>query len=305
MPDSVHTRVFLLSLVCLVGLTLLSGCKGKQEETYFTRLSDAKGLSPENQVRWQGIAIGKVTSISIEEGKARVDIVLYDDYNGQIRHGVKAASSKPRMGGAPPHLQLYGGTDATAVVLPIGSEIPEAGLLETVNRTYVMLAGAGIVALALLMLCLKGLKRMIVFVLAAAFLIFSVISFKTQFDKYKSQLIGPELEKKLDELGDGLLTSPEAREAWDEIQQTAKDVIKEGGEESSSFLESLNKKLSDRFDEKTRELQDAGKADAADEIKDMKGRVQKILDQLENTLSVGRFWSQIMGHDEQVQEEPA
>lgn len=99
----------LLPLILTLGL-LTASCELLEEPVgqFHARFDDAGGLREGAPVYVAGVRMGRVGSVRLEEGKARVDFTM-DDSGGLVVHE-DACVSVGWYGGGDPHLALVPGT---------------------------------------------------------------------------------------------------------------------------------------------------------------------------------------------------
>jgi len=268
--------VLVVGLTIVAGLLILAGCGGKKSD-FHVKLSDAGGLEEDSPVRWRGLEVGKVTSVQMADGAVRADVVLSKEYRGKLREGLKARVSKGFLGKGTPTLQLYGGGNPELPPLTRGTEIPEAGALAGFSKTHAIVVGVVFVALLLFCLVLKGIKKLVAFAVALAFLAFSGWFLKLQFDRHRSELLSPELEAKITEQAEQILGSPEAQAAWQTIQADIANALEELKKQTGAAKEAGAKRIQEKLRQKVEELKGKGATAAADDLLKLKEQVEKVL----------------------------
>lgn len=279
--------VLLLSLGSLVFLTLgMAGC-GKAKPDFFVLAENANGVAVQSKVMWRGVEVGKVTAVSPDAGKIKLDVVLLKEYRGQLRTGIKAKPMKNLTGQGVPVLNLFGGSDPAAPVLPKGSQIPEATFFETLQYTnfweWFSAAGGGkwpvIIILVVILLTgiawkvLKGLSRLITLVVAIALVAGSCWVIRYQWDKYKSSMVSPEMQQQVDEMLNFNLQSPEAKEAWQSIKTDVSEILNTAKKQGASATGSVRAAIDVKISQKAADLRKQGKEAAATEIERIKDTI--------------------------------
>jgi len=274
-------RPSLLAIVALlISISFLCGCGRKQPDDFHVYLKDAKGLTVQSPVQWRGVQVGYVSSISVEDGRVRVNVALNPDCRGQLRTGAKAKASRGFLGRGVPVLELFGGRDSAMPALPAGSEVPEAGLVETFSHKQIAVAAVVLVILAILFLLLKGIKKVIVFLVALAFLVFSIWFFRLKWQKYDTEILGPEIEAKLTEQANKILGSPEAQAVWESMRDDLTSVLEQAKKRGGTATDAAREKLGELLREKAAELKDQGKDAASDEVMRLKEQIEVLLGNL-------------------------
>ena len=271
---------FLFTLVSVLLLSLgVAGC-GKAKPDFFVLVENANGVAPQSKVMWRGVEVGTVTEVKPDAGKIRLDVILSPEYKGQIRDGVRAKPMKDFSGLAAPILNLFGGSEATAPVVPQGSQVPEATLLETLQYTnfwdwfaavgYGKWSAIGCLVVVVLALIawkiLKGLGRLVVLAAAILLVVGSFWVLRQQWDKYKSSLVSPEVQQQVDDILDFTFQSPEANEAWTSIKTDMSAILTDAKKHGSIAVDSAKAKIEAEISRKAGELRDQGKEAAAVEL---------------------------------------
>ena len=271
-------NVSALSACLLTGLVLLSGCGDAPESDLRVSLKESGGLTANSPVRWRGIDIGRVESVEVAPEGVQVAITLSPEHRRSLRSGASAKAKKAWLEGAAPYLEIFGGSDPQQAVLAHGALLPEAGMVVAMDRTQLMVAGAAILGLTALAWILKALRKITAFILALALLAFSTWFFHQQWQRHGSDILGAETEAKLSELADKAIRSPEAQAAWRSIQQDVNAVMSEAGKQGKEALEVLRAAIQKETDAQIDELKAAGKQQAADNLRELKGSLLQFLD---------------------------
>lgn len=277
-----------LRAILVLSLTIILGCGRKQKDDFHIFLEDAKGLTVESEVRWRGMDVGKVRAVSAEDDRVRIDVVLDPQYRDQLHEGVKAKPSTGFLRQGSVVLELYGGSDQEAPILPQGSEIPEAGFYETMSYTHLLIVGGIFVFLLLLLLVAKGVKKLIAFVVALVFLIGSLWFLKLQWDKHHEDLIGAETEVMLGELAHSILQSPEAIAVWESMRGDIAEALAEAKTHGSDAIERAKEKVGASLQQKTDELKQKGEDAAAEQISKLKTQAEHLLNNLKTIKKTAR-----------------
>jgi hypothetical protein len=273
-------------VVLLAVISVLAGC-GKAKPDFFVLAENANGVAAQSKVMWRGVEVGKVTEVSPDAGKIRLDAVLLKEYRGQLRTGIKAKPMKNLTGQGVPVLNLFGGSDTAAPVLPKGSQIPEATFFETLQYTnfwdWFSAAGGGkwsvIIILVVVLLAgiawkvLKGLSRLLILVAAIALVAGSFWVIRQQWDKYKSSMVSPEVQQQVDEMLNFSLQSPEAKEAWQSIKTDINDILDTAKKQGVAATGSIRASIDATISQKAADLRKRGKEAAAAEIEQIKDTI--------------------------------
>ena len=273
-------------VVLLAVISVLAGC-GKAKPDFFVLAENANGVATQSKVMWRGVEVGKVTAVSPDAGKIRLDAVLLKEYRGQLRTGIKAKPMKNLTGQGVPVLNLFGGSDPAAPVLPKGSQIPEATFFETLQYTnfwdWFSAAGGGkwsvIIILVVVVLAgiawkvLKGLSRLIILVAAIALVAGSGWVIRQQWDKYKSSMVSPDIQKQVDDLLNFPTRSTEIKEIRDSIKNDVKALLIEARQQGTAGVESAKEKINVEILQKIEELKTQGKQDAVKELEQIKDAI--------------------------------
>ena len=210
------------AILMTVAMLIPGGCKrGGEEPDFRVEVRDAKGVAPGSPVKWQGIEIGTVKAAELSEGGVALSVELNPEYEGKLRSDARARPSRGFGARSQPALEIYGGVDSAVPLLPAGALVPEAGMADVVASisptTWIVLGGI-LVALLLIGKIAKGVVKILAFAAALIFLVCSLWVVKDQFQKHRTELLGPELEARLQELAEDTIKSPEAITAWEAIQ---------------------------------------------------------------------------------------
>lgn len=281
-------RLPLWIMVLALSLAIISGCGRKQKDDFHIFLKDAQGLTAESKVRWRGLDVGKVASVSVEGDQVRIDVALDPQYRGQLRGGVKAKPSTGFLGRGETVLELYGGSDPNMPILPPGTEISEAGFYETLSLTQILVAAGIFVFLLLLLLVLKGIKKLIAFAVALVFLLGSLCFLKLQWDKHHEDMIGAETEARLSELAHKILQSPEAIAVWESMRGDIADAMAEAKTHGARAVEKAKEKVGAAFQQKTDELKQKGEDAVAEQILKLKTQAENLLNNLKTIKKTAR-----------------
>lgn len=261
-----------------------SGC-GKAKPDLVVLVDNANGVEAKSKVTWRGVEVGEVTAILPESGKIRMDVKLAPDHQGQIRLGATAKAMRNMPGQQAPTLVLFGGTDLNAPLLPEGSQIPEASLLETLQYVnfwdWLIVTGYGkpttigvgvlLVVVFIAWKILKGISKLMVLGLAVLLVVGSFWVFRMQWDKHKASLVSPELQQQIDTYLHFDLTSPAAREAWNSIRTDFGDILAQAKERGGAAIDAAKAKAESELAKKADELRTQGNETAAQELEKMKG----------------------------------
>jgi len=272
-------RVFLLSLGALLLALGMAGC-GKAKPDFFVLAENANGIAVESKVMWRGVEVGKVTAVSPEAGKIRLDAVLLKEYRGQLRTGIKAKPMKNLTGENLPVLNLFGGADPAAPVLPKGSQIPEATFFETLQNTNfwdwfsaagvgkwsILFIFGGILLAGIAWKVLKGLSRLLILVAAIAMVAGTFWVIRYQWDKYKTSMVSPEMQQQVDEMLNFNLKNPEAKEAWQSIKTDVNELLDAAKKQGIAATGSVRASIDATISQKVADLRKQGKEAAAAEI---------------------------------------
>lgn len=265
-------------LFLAIAVVLVFGCSRQPEHDIHVYLEDAKGLNVSSPVRWRGVQVGQVSAISIEQGQARLDVNLDDHYDDTLRTGLKARASRGFLGRGAPVLELYGGSDSNMPILPRGAAVLEAGVIETFSYRDVMVAIIILVVILLVCVLLKGVKKLIGLVLAVIFLAASGWFFKQQWDKYHQDFLSPELEARITEKAQEILSTPEAQAVWESVRADVADALAKAQEHGSAAADEAKASLRKALDEKVQELKDRGQNAAAADLLKLKEQVDGIIE---------------------------
>lgn len=256
---------------------ILTGCQPGDTEDFHVYLKDAKGLTQGDVVRWRGVRVGEVSSVDMEQGRVCVRAKLSPDYQGKIRSGVKAKPYRKFMGIEDSSLELFGGHDSSMPVLPAGSEVPEAGIVDRVPRKYIAIAAGVFVLVALFALLLKGIVRVLLVLFALGLVGFSIFFFSLQWKKYGTDVVGPETEARIAEIANEVLQSPEAQAAWEGMQTDMADAFSEARKQGGKVSDAAKERLAEVLEKKIAELTAGGQQNAAEEIAKLRKQAEGIL----------------------------
>lgn len=259
-------------MILLLGLLSVCGC-GKEGTDCYVLLNDAAGVTAGSEVRWRGTEVGSVSQVASEAGKVRVDVDLLPAMEGQLRQGVKAKAMKGVLTDGLPVLELFGGQDPAAPVLAKGSRIEEASALESFPWKRAGMFGVVAVAVLIFLLVLKGIKRLLAFVIAVLFLVFAGWVFKTQWQKHHADVLAPDVEAKLTEMANRTVKSPEAAAVWESMKTEMGDVLARAKESGKTASGEVGEKLKEMMMKKAAELDAAGKAAVAREMTELGQKV--------------------------------
>lgn len=264
-------RVAGLAVAALVAV-VASGC-GDRRPDLTASVGDAKGVGIESQVVWNGAEVGRVVAVRPEGGRLALDIELGPAYRGQLRQGLVAKPMNGVFTGFTPVLELYGGDDPAAPALERGALIGEATVLQAARHgPYLTWAGIG-GGLLLVGMVLRGAKRFVAFLLAAAFLAASLWVLTRQWQRHGAELIGPETNARLSEFANDTLRSPEAAEAWRAIRGDVGDLAAEARERGRGLATSAWPLMDATLQAQVERLESAGNAGAAGELKALRERI--------------------------------
>jgi hypothetical protein len=176
---------------------------------------------------------------------------------------------KNALHGNRPVLELYGGENQKAPKIQRGQQVATAGVFDSirggpwVTRENVFIVG-GIVGVVLLFFVVRGIIRLLTFLLTIAVCAAVLWFTRDRWMQYGHDIAGPEFEAKLSRLAEQTIHSPAATEAWSAIQRQIAGL----GEKTA---DAVKQKLS----AKAEDLHKKGDDTAAEELSHLRERVGK------------------------------
>ena len=281
------------SLVLLFSALLLIGCaEHERVSSLYTSLDNAEGLVPGSPVLWRGVQIGTVESLQLGDSGVSVAIDLSPEYRGQLREGARAKVMRGVMTRNQPALQIYGGTDTERAALPNGAVIPEATFLDTYpdhflykHRTWLI---AGIAILVVCIFVLKGIMKLFFIGLALLACVVAFWILQQQWDRHKDVVLTPEIEARLDAMANETIRSPQVVEYWNSLRGDMSIILDQARERGNQAAAWTKERVSELISEKVDEARDKGEEAVAEELIRLKGRLESMLDGLENVRGTAR-----------------
>ena len=255
--------------LCLIALALiLTGCGKDSGPDFFIVLDDTHGVQEKSKIIWRGAEAGEVSKIAPQEGKFRIEARLGDAYQGQVHAGVRGRAVNGITTKFKPVIELYGGTDASAPVLPRGARIEESNLLDRAREWSPWLIGCAVAAVIFFIVAklMKGIFRFVALLASIALLAGSIWLLVQQWRAHKADIISPEVEAQLSELAEKTIHSPAAAAALEAVQRDISALI---GKAGTSARDTAEKAL----DAKVAELRKSGQNTAAQELADLRAKL--------------------------------
>jgi hypothetical protein len=272
--------LFALIMFCLA----IPGCKKAEGPDFHVNLNDARGLTAESKVLWNGMDVGKVVEVLPVEGKAQVRVILHSDFKNTLRSDVKAKAVRGVLTEGEPVLKLYGGSDASQPLLEKGSEIPEAPDRQhrlgsrLSKRAIVFIAGFSILALFILFVLLRIFKAVLAIGVVLVLAIATFWVAKHQWMKYHDQLVSPETEAVLEEFANQTFRSPQMKEVWTNMKSDANELLGKALEKGGQASAEAKQELAIFLNEKADELKQRGKEASAEDVLKLKGKLSEYLE---------------------------
>ncbi len=163
-----------LAALCLA--LLMAGCSRKEAADppdFHVHVRDAQGLGAGSAVQWRGVEVGRVDSVTMDQGAPRMEVRLHDAYRGKLREGLRARPARGFMGRGPTTLDLYGGDDPGRAVLMRGALVPEATLKDTITPGQIKAAGLLVISIIIFFVVVRIMRKMVAVALALALLLFA------------------------------------------------------------------------------------------------------------------------------------
>ena len=275
-------------LLCVVSaLLILVGCAERVPPAYLhTVVRDAEGLLPGSPVMWRGVEVGTVEAMEIEGDGVRVSINLLPEYQAVIREGARAKVMRGALTRDRPSLQIYGGTSQDRPVLQAGSTIPEATFVDTYRDHFLFKHKEWVLVAAILLFViffvLSGIKRLIVLGLAVLAVVFSFHVLRMQWERYRDDMLTPEIEARIDDWANQTIRSPQAVEYWTQLRGDMGEILDQAKERGSEASDWARDRISDALQSKADEARARGEEMAADELIRLREGLQSMLGRLED-----------------------
>ncbi len=268
---------FLLGL-CLCLFLGLAGCSREQDPVapqpdFSVYLQDVQGVVHGTAVQWRGIEVGRVESVSMDQGHVRVDVRLDETYRGQFREGLRARPTRGFMGRGPAILEMYGGDDPGQPLLKSGKIIPEATIVDRITPGQMKAVGILVAAIILFLVVLRIMRRMVAFSLALALLVFAGWFMHRQWLEHGDELLSVRQEMQWNDMARSLLTEEAAQEAWLTVQTDLADALREAGGMGRDRLNAVTSDMRAALEEKAADLYEQGKDHAAEEVQRLRDSI--------------------------------
>jgi hypothetical protein len=260
----------------LLPVLLAGGCHQAGPDFYVTA-DDTKGLVKGSRVKWRGAEVGQVTEISMKEGKFKLDARLNDNYRGQIHADVRAQLANGIMTKMTPVLELYGGTDPNAPLLPRGAQIQVSdGLIEQARAWWPVLVGGVVCAIVLFLLAkmLRGFLRFGLFLAGLALLILTGMWF-ARGSRQGAGDFPAEWQARLSQLANTTFRSPEAVAAWQSLQQQVDGLLQKAKQDGLG-VGAARDPIVKMLDSKIAALRASGQTEAANELAEFRRKLLEI-----------------------------
>ena len=258
----------------------------------YATMENAEGLTPGSPVMWRGVQIGTVDSLQLTDAGVSVAINVLPEHRGQLRDDARAKVTRSVLTRNLPSLQIYGGTDASRNLLSRGAVIPEATFMDTYpdhflykHRTWII---AGIAILVVCVFVLKGIMKLFFIGLALLACVIAFWVLQQQWDRHKHTILTPEIEARLDAIANDTIRSPQVVEYWESVREDMSVILDQARERGNQASTWTKERVSELISNKVDQARDKGEEAVAEELIRLKGRLESMLDGLENVRGTAR-----------------
>jgi hypothetical protein len=244
---------------------------------FHTYLEDARGLQPGAAIEWRGLAVGSVTTVRPVEGRIRVDGDLAREYRKGIPGAVKAWARVDLLT-RKTALRLIDVRAKDESVLGRGAEVPAAAWHEAVTKRDLSIAGGILVGLALVLLILKGLKKLIFILVVGGVIVGGSIWVRNQWGAaHAREESRNDYFAEADRLIEQLRQSPGGAAVAEKIQGALKHAAERVREEGPSAWQHARAEIDRLLQTESATLREDGQGATADVLGRLKALVGNLL----------------------------
>ncbi|MBN1670711.1 MAG: MCE family protein [Kiritimatiellae bacterium] len=269
-------RVFGRRLAAALGgcaVVLVCGCERRAFRAYF---EDARDLSVPANVERAGVVIGRVDAIHCRPKRVRVDFSVAPEHAGRVGHGMKARIARKVFGLGGSVLKVYGEPDPAVPATLREGRAPNRVVVALPFWACLPPVAWAVPALACVgLLMARRTRKVAGCLLAAALLGAGAWFLAPRWKDYRDRIVAPSMEKRLDQLAEKTVQSPEAADAWEDILDGMDDVLAGAQTQGKAAARAAAERLCEALEERAAALKQRGKNEAAADLLKLRDRIRE------------------------------